>query len=38
MCGEGVPYGDYPASEEKFMSMRIIKYVHIVPLLILLEN
>ena len=21
MCGEGVPYGDYPASKEKFMSV-----------------
>ena len=26
MCGEGVPYGDYPASEEKFMSVCFSKW------------
>ena len=26
MCGEGVPYGDYPASEEKFMSICCSKW------------
>ena len=26
MCGEGVPYGDYLASEEKFMSICFSKW------------